>query len=373
MTQIEHRLRLSPGAYISLDEAGACILVRQPFQGVDMIGSLSLVVAVAVAGVLHASDGPGLVRTLRQAPPGAVIRLAPGIYSGVRFGDFHGDATIVSDDPAHPAVFTELTIWKSSGLTIKNVEFSTEAAPTGAYGPANVIPFQILTSSQMTFDHLNVHGSVNGSLATDVSGMIIRNSDHVTVSDSDFHNLHNGLQHMDDTFLTVTHNHFHHLRDDGFRGGGSSNVLVTDNHCDSNHPDGAKDVDHPDCIQFWTSRTTASAHDITITGNSYDRGDGIQTQGVFVKDDVGTLPFQRLSISGNTIRGALWNGILVDGAVDPVIENNIVCSYPDQLSWIRLQNVHGAELRGNTTTRFMYITSSGVKESHNIMNGDCHK
>ena len=103
---------------------------------------------------------------------------------------------------------------------------------------------------------------------------------------------------------------------------------------------------HPDAIQFWTTNTTVAATDITITGNTFDRGSGVIVQGIFIQDEVGTLPYQRLTIADNVIVGAAYNGIAVRGAVDATLTNNTVIGEEDQTSWISLVQCRGGHAFG---------------------------
>src|SRR3546814_6684622 len=65
-------------------------------------------------------------------------------------------------------------------------------------------------------------------------------------------------------------NSFHTMRSDGVRGGGTNDVVISNNYFTDFHPVGA---DHPDAIQLWTTNTTESARNISITGNVFERGD----------------------------------------------------------------------------------------------------
>jgi hypothetical protein len=324
--------------------------------------------AQAAGAVANTID---LLRLLSKAGPGQVIRMKAGVYAHVVINGFRGSVTLTSFDPAHPAVLTDLTIKNSSGLILKTLELDNSNYPIGPFGPMNTMAFQVLNSENITMSHLDIHGSKTGTLATDESGLFIRFSKHIMVEFTDFHNLNNALQHGDDEWLIVRGNHFHHLRDDGLRGGGSSNVLVEGNHCDSNHPDGAADKDHPDCIQFWTSNTKQSAHDITIVGNTYQRGSGTPTQGVWMRDEVGNLPFHTVIVSKNVIEGGGYNGVTVFGAVDVKMSDNTVCQYRDQPSWLSIRQVDGAVVIGNAASRINYIKSSHVKQSGNRTIADC--
>ena len=254
---------------------------------------------------------------------------------------------------------------------MRNLIFDTTYTPVGAWGPATTIPFQVADSKNIVLDHLLVHGSPVGTLATENSGIIIRESDHVTISNSEFTHVHDAITQSNNNYLTVKSNQCHNIRDDCVRGGGSNYVTIVYNHCWSNHPDGAADIDHPDCVQFWTSNTAAAAHDIYIGYNQYERGNGHATQGIFVKDETTRFPYRNLIIEGNVIKGAVGAGVSVDGALSAIVKNNYVCGFPDKLSAVVVRNTNGTVLDYNTSTYYAYENNKSLQEKSNIKIGNC--
>ncbi|HWE99379.1 MAG TPA: right-handed parallel beta-helix repeat-containing protein [Caulobacteraceae bacterium] len=329
---------------------------------------VSLSVGLIGLGLVCAADAPArtiatsedLERALHKAQPGEVLALSPGVYDELRINGFHGTVTITSADPKRPAQIHRLTIRDSSGVTLQGVEL---VAPLADPAVGWRQPFVVAGSSHITLKNLDVHSVAGSTLATENGGLIVRESDHILIADSDFHDLHAAIQHGNIDHLEIRGNQLRHLRDDGIRGGGSSNVVIADNHCSSQHPD-LEDQDHPDCIQFWTTNTTQPAHDITVENNTYDRGSGMPIQGIFFNDEAGH-PYERVTIRGNRLHGASWNGIYVHDASDVVLENNEVCDRPDRESWMTLINVHGATLRDNRAGKYQLPGSTQVKEVGN--------
>ena len=88
-------------------------------------------------------------------------------------------------------------------------------------------------------------------------------------------------------------------------------MTIDGNSFTSFHPHGN---DHPDAIQFWTSNITGVTHDVSITNNTFTRGDGAPVQGIFVKDE-DFQGYRNVTITGNAVVGELYNGIYV-GAGD---------------------------------------------------------
>lgn len=290
-----------------------------------------------------------LLTAISTAQAGDSIRLAAGDYSGVSLSNLHfaKDVTILSQDPAHAAVITGLTVKACSGLTFSGLDLVV-TGPTSAYAVT------VTASEDIHFDHVYVHGTLDDNAATDGGGIIVRDSSDVSIANSTFEQLYWGIGHLNDTHLDVRGNTFHDLRMDGIRGGGSSWVTITDNHFSDFHPVAG---DHGDAIQFWTTNTTTSAHDILVEDNVFQRGDGEVAQGVFLRDELDSLPYLNVTIRGNLIIGGMYNGIMVDGARGLLIENNIVQGFPDMKSWIRVEAADGVTLNNNIANTYI-ITST---------------
>jgi len=300
-----------------------------------------LITTVTSAAALNAA--------LKTAVSGDTIQLASGTYTGISATNLHfaSDVTVTSA-PGVTATLTDLTVSGSSSLTFSNLDFY--ANPAGVQ-----CPFQVKAgSSDIHLDHLSVHGSLDGNPQDDVQGMIVRDSSDVSVTNSDFQQLWHALAHQNMDGLTVSGNTFHDIRSDGVRGGGSSNVLVSNNSFTSFYPVAG---DHSDAIQFWTTNTTTSAHDITVTGNLIQRGGGDPMQGVFLRDGSGTLPFQNVTITGNWALGALYNGITVAGGENVSVANNYVQGFTDIKSWIRIEDITGGAVTGNSSNSYVTTTT----------------
>ncbi|MDZ4373136.1 MAG: right-handed parallel beta-helix repeat-containing protein [Phenylobacterium sp.] len=289
-------------------------------------------------------DSAGLTAALGSAKSGDVIKLMPGDYeavtvSGLSFAD--KGVTVTSFDPANEAKLQGLTVKDSGGLTFSNLEFLAN--------PEKSNSFQVLDSSRVTFEGLNVHGSLDGNPQNDTNGLMIRRSSDVTVRDSDFEDLEFGISHRDSNNILIDGNKFNNIQTDGVRGGGTSHITVSNNYFTNFYP---KEKDHPDAIQFWTTHTTTSATDIVVTGNVFVRGEGEAIQGIFFRDQVGDLPYKNVLISDNLVVGGVINGIKVNGADGLIISNNVVGSLPDQKSAIGLEYVTNVQLTNNASSHY---------------------
>lgn len=303
------------------------------------------------------SNSTQLLQALKVAKSGDVVKLAPGNYGTVVLSGVNilGNVTIESGDSSHQATFNALQITGSSGLTFKSLDL--------AQVNAKDLPFQVLNSSRIVMDSLNIHGSLDGSSHDDGRGMIVRNSSNVVISNSTFSNLTDALTQLNNNDITIVGNKFNTIADNGVVGGGTSNLRITNNYfTDFDHVSSI----HPDAIQLWTTNTTTSASNILISGNVFDRGSGAAVQGIFVHDEVGNLAFQNLTISNNTVAGGLYNGISVQGAKDVTINGNTVLGFSDQQSWIRAESVSGAVDISNNIASSYQIPDQNVSHQGNI-------
>lgn len=307
--------------------------------------------------IFNVSTTSQLTAALATAKSGDSIFVASGSYSNINLKNINplGNVLITSADPQHQAVLNDMVVSNSRNLTFSGLTLHTT-------GNSGITPFKVLSSANITLDHLNVSGPALGS-AAEVSGLMIRMSTGITVKNSEFSNLRHGIELLDNSQIVIRGNFLHDIRTDGVHGGNDSNVTIAQNLFTNFHPAVG---DHPDAIQFWTTNTTASAHDFTITGNSIIRGAGDPIQGIFLRDQVGTLPFGNVSITNNLVVGGMYNGIFVNGATGVDISKNIVVAFPDQKSWIRTEGVSNLSVNANMSTAYV-LPAPGVPAGNQLI------
>jgi Ca2+-binding RTX toxin-like protein len=306
--------------------------------------------------IINVSDAAGLLRAVQAAKNGDVIKLDPGTYAAIHLRGLNfTDVTIESKSATNPAVLTGLIVRDSTGLNFKNLEMVV--SPTQA-----VHAFQVLSSKDIHFEGLKVHGTLNGSPADDKQGLMIRKSHDVSIRGSEFQQLKHAVELLDNTKIVIVGNSFHDIRTDAIRGGGTSDVTITKNFFTDFYPEPG---DHGDAVQFWTTNTTASAKNFVISENVIMRGKGGIVQGIFFRDQVGNLPYENVSITGNLVVGAMYNGISVGSTSNLKISGNVVAAMPDMKSWIRIENVKGAELSNNSAFTYIDVGNSGVVRQNN--------
>jgi hypothetical protein len=125
---------------------------------------------------------------------------------------------------------------------------------------------------------------------------------------------------------------------------------------------------HPDAIQFMTTGTSASSHHIEIRDNVIMQDSGVQMQGIFMRDELGTRPFRDVAISNNLIFTDQWNGIALFHAENATITNNSVLSSEGDavVNRIRLSDILYGRLAGNVAEAFILERSGGLSELGNL-------
>ncbi|MET0270544.1 MAG: right-handed parallel beta-helix repeat-containing protein [Sphingomonas sp.] len=304
-------------------------------------------------------DSSGLASAIKAAASGDTILLAAGTYSNISIKgvSIAGNVTIQSQDAGKPAVFTDLMVRDSKGLTFSGIEFSVNP-DNGIYG------FQINNSTNINLTKLNVHGTMNNDPGDDTSPLLIRNSTGVTVTNSEFQQLWHGVSFLDSQNVTITGNKFHDIRTDGIRGGGTSQLTIANNYFSDFHPAAG---DHPDAIQLWSTNAKGVAKDITIKDNTIVRGGGDAFQGIFIRDTDNTMPFENLKITGNTVIGGMFNGIAVAGAKGVLVENNRVVAVEGQQSWIRVTGATDTAIKNNFSSAYSYGVTEMAKTGNVVL------
>ena len=300
------------------------------------------------------------MNAVQFAADGDVIKIAPGTYSNIilRNASFANGVTVTSADPNNPAVITDMKVRGSDGLTFSNLSLTN----TGNLNLA----FQFSGSSNLTLDNLNISGVAGSAAAMNAQLMIIRDSSNIQLTNSEFSYGYHGVSLLNTSFATVQGNYFHDLRTDGVRGGGNSDYTIRSNVFTNFHPAVG---DHPDAIQLWTNNTSTSASNIIIDSNIVMRGNGSPTQGIFMRDISGTTPFQNVVVTNNVVVGGRYNGIAISGVSNGFFADNIVQSFLDQPSGIRLQASTGVVVQGNETSKFYIGTQAYSGLNGNVLIG----
>lgn len=297
--------------------------------------------------IFSVGSSRALTDALRIARSGDVIKVASGTYDAIKLANVQlSGVTITSADATRPAVFNNLQVTNSRGITFSHVEFST--------GGSTAV--KLSSSSDIVFDHVEVHGPRGVGAAATAVGIALDGNRNITISNSEFADLANGVTLGGNNAVRIAGNYFHDIRTDGIHGSTNTDVTIADNFFTDFTPAAG---DHADAIQFFTTGASTATRDLTITGNLVLRGDGAPVQGIFIRDGQGNLPFDHVVIRNNVIGGGNFNGISLDNAVRSEIIDNTVIGSTDRRSWIRTVDAADTVLRGNVST---FIMAPGAQD-----------
>jgi hypothetical protein len=318
--------------------------LAQTWQGQSGVAPSYLQPAPKVT--LRVASQGALDAALIRAKGGEVIGLAPGPYSvDLRNRPFPATVTLTSADPSKPATLKSIKFSSVSNFTFSQLIIARTLMP-GEPTEGNYIG-KVEGGRDITFDAVYIHGSLDKEPSNDLIGLNVGGVKNARVINSEFQQLGRGAQFGALSGAVIANNKVHEMRSDGFDFAQSDNVLI-----DGNHFSNTKRIktDHPDGIQFWTTRTTRPSTDITIRNNQILQGDGDGTQGIFMRDEQETLPYQRITIENNLMVGSnMANGIVIMHGKDVNILNNTILSRTDDSNpvWIRMTKVENLKLEGN--------------------------
>lgn len=318
-----------------------------------------------IMATYNVSNASELAAALASAQGGDRILLAGGSYGDLSLKNraFGSEVEIVSADPNNPAEFRTVTLNTVSNLTFRSVEIGYTLAPGE---PTFAKMVNVTKGSYLTFDDVHVRGSLDGNPVNDGNGISILDSDHIRVVNSEFQQLNRAAMFGNSTHVEVRNNNFHDLRSDGADFAEVQNVVIDGNRFTNFFPEGTA---HPDAIQFWTRGTTKASTDIVISNNVILQGDGRGTQGIFLSDKDGLLPFERVTITNNLVYvNDGYNGLHVFSGKSVVVQNNTVVSErgDKETIYIRMEQVDGLVLKDNVSDTIINDRNTNVYLIDNV-------
>lgn len=307
-----------------------------------------------------------LSAAVKAAKAGDTVVLAAGNYKELLVDDKISATAITfkSESSTNPAVIGYVRAIRSDGVAFQDLKVGRQLV-TGVD--------QDYTNMALVQDSKNVAFSGITFFSTGADekylgrGIFVRDSASVSVKGSDFSHLAVGMCTMTTDGVVVQNNKFHNLRIDGTEFTAVKNVLIDGN----DYRDfKSSAIDHPDAIQFWTNGTKQASTDIMISNNVIMPGTGAGSQGIFIQDEIGGLPYERLTIKNNLLldAGNYWNGIAVRGGKDVVLEGNTSISPTgdDKVFYIRIDNVTGVKLTNNLADQLVQTGTTGMTLSGNV-------
>lgn len=301
-----------------------------------------------------------------KAVGGDTIALASGNYTSLSVSsrNFSSAVTITSLDGAAPAHFDRLSLSQVTNLTLTNLDIGRALTGTES---TSLTMNQISNSKNIVVEGTKFHGSLDGNPQNDGLLLAVRGSDTVTVRGCEFTEGSRGAFFNRSSNLTISDNNVHLLRCDGFDLAAVQNVLIQGNRIGGFVPAAG---DHPDAIQFWTTNETVGSSHITIRDNVILSPSAAGNQGIFMSDEVGTLPYEDVNIVNNLLysNGGQWHGIYLNHALSGTIGNNTVVSTTlDTMKyWIDIVNSQNLDVTANVTDRIITSGSTDIRFADNI-------
>lgn len=247
-------------------------------------GGRTMPIFIAAAAATLAGTPANIDKVIHDAPAGSTIVLAPGEYGKIRIRgkEWAKPVTLEMKDGARAT----LEVVGSKGIRVKGGTF-------GSIDKGYAI--HVRQSQDVGFYGVKV--------ADAPRGMVIAQSQHVTVTKADIVN----------------------MKIDGINIGSSQHVTVTDSTC--------RDFDtgemHPDCIQLWSSPKRGVTQDVTLLRNRSDGNMQGFTAFNHVRNGVNDGGFDRVTMRDNWVRAYRVNGVAVYDCRDCNISNNTAVTPKD--------------------------------------------
>jgi hypothetical protein len=260
---------------------------------------------------------------LAQLRPGDTLRLEGNFTTrlAIQNRDFGG----VTIDGSR-AVLTQ-------GMNLRNIQNVTfTGLNVGVAGQSMVNRFAINLDggTHVSFAESVVNG-IGGSAGT---GLRVINSRYVTVRDSRFDGLLDGVTLISSPDSLITRNSFTAGGSDGVKVVDSHRIILSGNSCSGFT---IQPNVHPDCIQFISRADKPVQSDIFVLNNSV-----IGNQQGFASFDPAGFSGTRFTFAGNYVAVNRPQGIACFGCTDSVFVDNVVVTLPDA-TWVSSIQVPGGQ------------------------------
>lgn len=280
---------------------------------------------------------------------------------------------IESQDAAHPATFTQISLYDSNYVTLNDLH--VEAGDLSFTRQDFLTDIYVKGCDHIEITNTSMLGMASGEVGVDPNAVqgddavMFRESTNVTFTGNTISHYNNGINLLDVNGGQVDNNEITAMQADGIHGGGMQNLSLSNNYI-HDFLGSTVDTIHSDAIQVWTAYPTDVPNaNLTISGNLLDAGEGTAFQGVLVQNDsfntvghplAGTY-LQNVSITDNVIYTGTYTGIAVTYTEGLVVDNNTVLW--DQNSYL---SQHSDSIPENHQPWILVRWSPGAVADHNI-------
>jgi len=306
----------------------------------------------ALASITVGSNAE-LTSALNAAKGGERIVLRPGNYGAVIVQNrtWQNPVTVESADPSHPAIISRFVAMDTSGMTLRNIEFTR---PLGNERPWSKIA-EVTRGANIRFEGGSFYSTLDGDPSNDMQGMMARGTKDLVVSGVKFRDLYVGFTCDDCVNSVIQNNDFSIMGMDAINIAGVRGAKIAGNVFHDFRP--LPGV-HPDAIQCWTTRKASGCKDVTIVGNTFRGDPGHEFQGVFFGDEAGVGGYDRIMIANNTFTCTMWHAVNIARGDDIQIANNRIFAGPNFKPWFRTAGP--AKLTGNVAPSYFVQNKQGV-------------
>lgn len=332
--------------------------------------AMALSFVAQTPGFAQTVTGPAeLGAALAQAQAGQVITLGPADYGVLVLDGLGGKADApITLRGAKGAVLRGLSARGAHDLHLENLTFDYVYRAGDA---GNLRPFVLQDCRDLV-----LRGAVfDGDLAPDSAGVAagyptgfglsVTDCAGVTVADSEIRLFLRGIVVSRSSDVTLTGNTLHAIRSDGINMAQVARVLIARNTLRDFLRTTATG-DHSDMIQFWTNKTDAPSHDITIRENVLNSGAGLYTQSIFMRNEAvekgagAGMFYRNLRIEQNVIINAHLHGISIGQTDGLVIARNTLLRNPASAGLENNPALWTPQIRVNPDARHVQITGNVV-------------
>ncbi|WP_066719572.1 right-handed parallel beta-helix repeat-containing protein [Sphingomonas pituitosa] len=299
---------------------------------------------------------------IKSARGGDTILLASGTYTSITMSNINPTSgiTVKSQDSTKPATVGTVWLTNSSNITLKGLNVVTPTKLANDGDTAN----RVMGSSNITIDGLRFSGGTGDPSESKGVGLIIRGGTNNKLINSSVDHFVKGIIVRGVDGMLVQGNNFHDNRMDHTNFAEMKNLVIDGNTFNGLYPIGGE---HPDAIQFYTQSMSSGSSNVTIKNNVILQGDGLGTQGIFMGEENGNLPYNNVTIENNLVYlSGMYHGISVLNAQNVTVKSNTILSMPDEKStWIRLEKVTGT-VTNNVTDEIVLAGTNQITSSNNI-------
>ncbi|ETX13238.1 hypothetical protein OCH239_12735 [Roseivivax halodurans JCM 10272] len=287
---------------------------------------------------ISVNDTDDLLNALASAKGGETIVLSGGNYGEMRLKsglnmslNFPETVTIRSADPENPAIFNMMNVQGASNITFDGIVFDYKFSERD---PVWTAPFGVYDSNGITFRNSIFDGDLAAGVSPESdshgygSGLIVRNSENVTLENNEVYDFWKGFKIRESEGITIRDNDIHSMRVDGINFVDVQGLLIEGNHIHDFH---SIPGDHADMIQGWNVGTDTPSSHVTIRDNRLDIGAGDPTHSIFLRNylvDTGQagkeMYWRDIAIENNMISNGHGHGITVGASIGLSISKNTV-------------------------------------------------